>query len=128
MRTVKTLKLGRKGTKESSTRFGPSLLLVWYRYDEDRREHLKTVELVVQRRSREPEAACRGSHSTGGRTGGASTRRLALRIGWRDRDLQRLVKSAGGRWDRGRRVWILQRDAAERLELLDRVVGGDGRG
>ncbi len=46
MRTTKTLKPGQKGTKELVTRFGPSLLLVRYRYDEDRREHLKTVELI----------------------------------------------------------------------------------
>ncbi len=49
MRTVKTLKPGQKGTKELLTRFGPSLLYVRYRYDEDRREHVKTVELVVRR-------------------------------------------------------------------------------
>ncbi len=38
MRTVKTLKPGQKGTKELLRRFGPSLLNVRYRYDEDRRE------------------------------------------------------------------------------------------
>ncbi len=128
MRTVKTLKPGQKGTRELLTRFGPSLLRVRYRYDEDHREHLKTVELVVQRRSRERGAECRGSRSAGGRSGGAPTRRVALRIDWRERDLQQRVKSAGGRWDSRRRVWILRRDAAERQELLDRVVGGGGRG
>ncbi len=128
MRTVKTLKPGQKGTKELSTRFGPSLLMVRYRYDEDRREHLKTVELVIQRRSRDREAECPGSRSPGARPGSASSRRVALRIGWRERDLQRRVKSAGGRWDGDRRVWILRRDAVERLDLLARVVGGGGRG
>ncbi len=65
MRTVKTLKPGQKGTKELLTRFGPSLLYVRYRYDEDSREHVKTVELVVQRRSREGEAECLGSQASG---------------------------------------------------------------
>ncbi len=140
MRTVKTMKPGQKGTKELLTRFGPSLLLVRYRYDEDRREHLKTVELVVQRRSRKREAEGVGSRSPGGRSAGArsagagsagvryggvgaETRRVAVRIGWRERDLQRRVKSAGGRWDPGRRVWMVGRDVAERLDLLGRVVG-----
>ncbi len=146
MRTVKTLKPGQKGTKELLTRFGPSLLCVRYRYDEGRRERLKTVELVVERRSQEREAECPGSRSSGARmpgarmpgarmpgarmpgarAGGVATRRVALRIGWRERDLQRRVKSAGGRWDPGRRVWIVRRDAAERLDLLARVVGGGG--
>ncbi len=57
MRTVTTLKPGRKGTKEILKRFGPSLLCVRYRFDEARREHVKTVELVVQRRS------CEAKHS-----------------------------------------------------------------
>ncbi len=54
--------------------------------------------------------------------------RVALRVGWRERNVQQRVKSAGGRWDPDRGVWILGRDAAKRLELLDRVVGGGGRG
>ncbi len=47
-----------------------------------------------------------------------------MRIAWREKELQRRVKSAGGRWDPHRQVWILRRDVAERLDLLDRVVGG----
>ncbi len=35
------------------------------RYDEDTRERLKPVELVVQRRSREATAECLGSRSPG---------------------------------------------------------------
>ncbi len=138
MRTMKTLKPGQDGTKELLTRFGPSLLYVRYRYDEDRHEHVKTVELVVQRRSREGEAECLGSRAPDARasleagsvsssgTGGARARRVALRIGWRERDLQQRVKSAGGQWDPVRRVWLLRRAVAERLDLLPRVVGGGG--
>ena len=128
MRTVKTLKAGQKGTKELLTRFGPSLLCVRYRYDEDRREHLKTVELVVERRSREREAECLGSRRPDARAGPGciATRRVALRIGWWERDVQQRVKSAGGRWDPVSRVCILRRDTAERLDLLSRVVGGGG--
>ena len=54
----------------------------------------------------------------------AAPRKVALRIDVWERDLQRRVKSAGGRWDPDRRVWFLRRDAAERLGLLGRVVGG----
>ena len=123
MRTVKTLKPGQKGTKELMTRFGPSLLCVRYRYDEDRREHVKTVELVVRRRSRDGKLD-HGGKRAGGVAARRAPRRVALRIGWRERDLQRRVKSAGGRWDPGRRVWMLRREAVERLGLTSRVVGG----
>ena len=125
MRTVKTLKPGQKGARELLARFGPSLLCVRYHYDEARRAHVKTVGLVVQRRPRERVAECSGLLVPVARTPGAA-RRVALRIGWRERDLQRRVMSAGGRWDPDRRVWILKRDAVERLDSLGRVVGGGG--
>ncbi len=117
--------------QETVLEYSDGLLGVRYRYDEGSREHVKTVELVVQRRSREGEAECLGSRTAGARTpgaraGGVAARRVALRIGWRERDLQQRVKSAGGRWDPVRRVWMLRRDVAERLDLMPRVVGGGG--
>ncbi len=129
MRILKTLKPGQKGTKEMLARYGASLLCVRYRYDEDSRERLKTVELVVEGCSRQGGAECRGSRKLGGQFGSAARRRVALSIGWRERDLQRQpvaarIKSAGGRWDPVRRVWMLRRDVARRLDLLHRVVGG----
>ena len=126
MRTLRTLKPGQKGTKELLARHGSSLLRVRYRYDEDTREHLKTVELVVQRRSRERGLESLRTRKPRSVANGAARRKVALRIGWREREVQRRVKSAGGRWDPVRRVWILRRDLAERLDLLHRVVGGGG--
>ncbi len=81
---------------------------------------------MVQRRRRDPEADSPGPRKLGGQADAAAARRVALRIGWRERDLQWRVKSAGGWWDPVRRVWILKRDVAERLDLLHRVVGGGG--
>ena len=124
MRTLKTLKPGQDGTKDLLARYGPTLLYVRYRRDEDTGERLKTVELVVQRSCPTEQAERPGPSGLGVRAGGAASRRVALRIDWRERDLQRRVKSAGGRWDRDRRVWMLRRDPAERLDLLRRVVGG----
>ena len=113
-----------KGTKDLLARYGASLLYVRYRYDEDTGERLKTVGLVVQRRSRRREVECPGSRRLGVQAGVAARRRVALRIGLRERDLQGRVKSVGGWWDPIRRVWVLRRDVAERLNLLHRVVGG----
>ncbi|MEE8526923.1 MAG: hypothetical protein V3T72_23560 [Thermoanaerobaculia bacterium] len=94
MRTLKTLKPGQKGTNELLAGYGPSLL------------------------------RARGSPKLGGQTGGDAPQNVALRIGWRERDLRWRVKSAGGQWDPGRRVRMLRRDMAKRLDLLHRVVGG----
>ena len=125
MRTLKTLKPGKRGTRDLLTQYGSSLLYVRYRCDEETGEGRKTVELVVDRRwpARASDGPAPGR--PGVRTGGAGRRKVALRIDVWERDLQRRVKSAGGRWDPMRRVWVLRRDLAERLDLLHRVVGGD---
>jgi len=57
MRTLKTLRPGRKGTRELVARYGTSLLCVRYRFDDLTRERVKTVELIIQRRSTEPHLA-----------------------------------------------------------------------
>ncbi|MCP3959748.1 MAG: hypothetical protein GY719_18020 [bacterium] len=72
------------------------------------------------------EAGYPASRRLGGRAASAAKRRVAPRIGWRERDMQARVKSAGGRWDPDRRVWTLRRQVAEGLDLLHRVVGGHG--
>ncbi len=79
---------------------------------------------MVRHRSREREAEYPAVGKVGSRAAVAAGRKVALRIGLRERDLQRRVKSAGGRRDPVRRAWILTRDVAERLDLLHRVVGG----
>ncbi len=124
MRTLKTLKPGQKGTKDLLARYGPSLLCVRYRYDENQRERLKTVELVVERCSQKRKAEPRGSGKLVDQASDAARRSVTLRIGWRERDLQWRIKSAGGRRDPVRRIRRLRRDAVERLGLLHRVVGG----
>jgi hypothetical protein len=97
---------------------------VHYRYDEDQRQRLKTVELVVERCAGQARSERHGSRQLGDQGAGGSSRTVALRIGWRESDLQRRLKSAGGRWYPGRKVWMLRCDVVERLGPLDRVVGG----
>ena len=68
------------------------------------------------------------------RPGQKGTKELLTRLGqsllcvrYRDAEARREhLKTAGGRWDPDRRVWMLRRDAVERLDLRDRVVGGGG--
>ena len=60
--------------------------------------------------ARGPES--NGSRKPGAWAGVAASRKVAVRIGLRERDLQRRVTSAGGRWDRDRRVWFVVRGMA----------------
>jgi hypothetical protein len=126
-------------------RYGTSLLCVRYRFDDLTRERVKTVELIIQRRSTEPHLArpqVRRAAPTADRTEASrapvavraargrapllrprsAEQRVALRIHWGETDLRQRIKSAGGRWDPHRRLWLLRRDHAERLGLLHRVA------
>ena len=49
---VKTTKAADHGTRRQLERFGAELLFVRYRYDEERRERLTTVDIVVDRGAR----------------------------------------------------------------------------
>jgi hypothetical protein len=73
--------------------------------------------------ARQDKSERHGSRQLGDQGAGAASRTVALRIGWRESDLQRRLKSAGGRWYPGRTVWMLRRDVVERLGLLHRIVG-----
>ena len=114
MRTLKTLKPSQAGTKGLLARYKKSLLCVRYRYDAVTRQRLKTVELIVQRRSRQPESARRAAHT------------VSVRIDWQETELRQRIKATGGRWDPAARVWVLRRNATARLKLLDRVVKKGG--
>ncbi len=103
---LKVLRPGQEVTKDLLARYGASLSCVRYRYDEDNHESLKTVEPVVQRRSREREAKRPGSRKPAGQAGDDAWRGVALRIGWR------------GWPDSAMRVWVLRRNMTERLDLL----------
>ena len=146
MRTLKTLQPGQKGTKELLARFGASLLCVRYRYDDLTRERLKTVELVIRRCPRETDPAHASARSAAGQcphgptprvtleagrrqpaslavpAGHRAGRAVALRIHWRETELRRRVKAAGGWWAPEARLWRLRCDLVESLGLLHRVV------
>ena len=119
-----------------------------YRYDAATGERVKTAELIVRRYSRDstlarprarqvasrsrhpfasgdPAAAGRPAAPRVARSAGRATAgRVGVRIHFRETDLRRRVKTAGGRWDPERQLWLLRRDQAERQGLLHRVVAG----
>ena len=94
-------------------RYGKSLVCVRYRYDEQTRQRVKTVELIVDRKNWQPEPRSSGDEVM-----------IAVRIGWQELELRRKVKSAGGQWDPAKRVWMVRRERVVSLGLEDRVVGG----
>ena len=73
MKTRLNLKSGQKGTKKLVNIYGDSLICVRYRYDEKRKKHLKTAELIIEESDWEPEEKPAGEIS--------DNRIVAVRIG-----------------------------------------------
>lgn len=106
---VKTLAPGRPGTRRWQQRYGPALVCVRYRIDDTARQRLTTVELVVERA---PLLAALP---------------VAVRIAAQERELQRAVRAAGGRWDPRVQRWFLPMGEVRRLGLDDRIAApGEG--
>jgi hypothetical protein len=47
---------------------------------------------------------------------------LAVKIDFEEKDLQKQVKEAGGKWDKKKKAWILPPSQIEKLGLQDRVI------
>ena len=114
MRRVRlSSKPGQPGTKSLLAKYGKSLVCVRYRYGEQTRQRLKTVELIVDRAEWRPGA--------GSSDGDAI---VELRVGWQEYEMQQQVKAVGGKWDPEARVWRLSREDVEMLGLESRIVEG----
>ena len=99
---------GKKGTLRLWRRFGDKLVCVRYREDPEAGKRYKTVELIVDEWSdREAEPADSW---------------VKLRVAYEERGIRALVKSAGGYWDREKRLWWLRIEEVKRLGLEGRVT------
>ncbi len=113
MRSRLILRPGQRGTKKLCAEFGERLLFVWYRYDEERRKRFKTVEPVVDEVDWEPRRPKMGGDTI-----------VALRVDWQEMELRHTVKTAGGRWNPGRRLWELRYNRVVELGLEERMMQG----
>ena len=120
MDVVKTLKPGKPGTKRLQERYGDKLVAVRYRLDRNTLTHYTTVELIVEQKY----ALIKGQPGPSTLPAPSATK-VALRIRRHETDLQRLIKSAGGKWDRDNLVWLIASDEVERLGLQERIIHRD---
>jgi hypothetical protein len=91
-------------------RYGGDLVCVRYRYDDEAKERLKTVEIVVERVG-----------WVGGKRG-AESEKVRVRVEEGEELLRRAVLFAGGRWDEGTDTWELPRKSALALGLKERIL------
>src|SRR5438105_15053317 len=109
MRTLLTRRAGQPGTKKLMREYGTNLICVRYRYDEESRQRIKTVEVVVER------VAWRR------RKTGDETAPVRFRVEPNEDLLRRAALQAGGRGDEGSNTWRLPRRAATALGLAARI-------
>jgi len=104
MKTRLNLKPGQKGTGKLSAQYG----CVRYRYDEERKKRLKTVELIIEETDWEPKVAEKAVNER-------TTLIACVRVKWGEKDLARKLREAGGRWDRNRQLWIIPHEKVSEL-------------
>ena len=97
MKTRLILKAGQPGTKRLVEKYGDSLVRVRFKYDAEKRQRLKTVELIVERTEWVPPAARYDVDTI-----------VSLSIAAADLSTRTKAKAAGGRWDPGKRLWFVK--------------------
>lgn len=110
MQARRTLVPGQKGTKKFLDHYGEKLICVRYRYDEQQRKRVTTVELIVEESAWTPPALPVVEPVV-----------VGLRVGINEVTVQRQIKQAGGKWNRQLQVWEILSDQAIALGLQDRI-------
>ncbi|MBN2200422.1 hypothetical protein JW777_00540 [bacterium] len=92
-------------------RYGDRFVCLRYCIDVENNKRAKTVEIIVD------EYELKRVERT------PSNKIVHLRIEYGEIELARLVKGAGGRWNRAGRYWELAYGEARALGLEDRIIG-----
>ena len=109
---IRTLNPGKDGTKSLVKKYGKNLICVRYRYNAANKECVKTVELVVERKQWDPDH----------KNSIPSNKILPIRVKYGEIQVGRLVRQAGGVWNRAKKVWELRYDQIQSLGLNDRII------
>jgi len=120
IRTVR--KPGDKGTRALMKKYGERLVCIRYRYDPVRKKRYKTIELVIGEQDWQPgEPHPQEEKASGLAPRRYVTRRVGLRIEYRETELRKQIKAAGGMWDPSAQLWFLPEEEARRLGLVERI-------
>jgi hypothetical protein len=111
MKTYKTLKPGQPGTKKWMDKYGKNLHCIRYKVDSENNLKYVTVELIADKKQ-------------GGRNNSriSKNRILPLQVLFEETSIRQLIKDAGGRWNREKRVWELAYSEIVALGLEKRIV------
>ena len=109
--TRKTVTAGHPGTKKWIKKYGDKLVCVRYKYDIKNKRKIKTVELEVENEPWEID------------TNRIPANKLTrLRVNYGEVHVGKVIRAAGGRWDKKRKCWELPYREVVALGLEDRII------
>jgi|SRR5208337_4895617 hypothetical protein len=108
------LKPGQKGTKALSEKYGDALVCVRYRYDEASRTRIKTVELIVDKKELTPSRKQQQKIE--------DEALVPVRIAYGEKQLGKMARSAGGKWDPDVKLWYIQYGNIKGTELEQHII------
>ena len=110
MKARSTLKPHQRGAKKFFKQYGHQLLYVRYRYDPVQKKRFTTVELIVD------EADWTPRHAP------APDQIVGVRVEVQEREVQKRMKQAGGKWNSQKKVWELRYDKVVAEGMHARMV------
>lgn len=103
------LKPGQKGTKRLVEQYGESLLCVRYRYDENRKVRLKTVEIIVEEKPWQPPFSFRDNDIA------------PITVAFEETELRAKLHKMRAKWDPIAKVWLVPYRLIRGTELESRI-------
>jgi len=111
MSCCRIIKPGQKGTRKMTEQYGDSLRCVRYIYDDKNQIKMKTVEIIIEKKP---------WHKDTKRISG--NKLVSIKVDYGEIQIGRMIRAAGGQWDREKLVWRLPYREAKALGLDKRIV------
>jgi hypothetical protein len=109
MKSYCHVKPGQKGSKRLVEQYGDRLLCVRYRYDEQRRIRLKTVEIIVEERPWQPPFRFRDDDL------------VSVAVAYEETALREKLRKLRATWDPQGKVWLVEYRKIKATELEARI-------
>lgn len=109
MKSYCHVKPGQNGSKRLLEQYGDRLLCVRYRYDEERRMRLKTVEIIVEERPWQPPFRFRDDDQ------------VPVTVGFEETVLREKLRKARAKWNPKEKVWMVAYGKVRGTELEARI-------
>jgi len=111
MSCCRIIKPGQKGTRKMTEQYGDRMRCVRYIYDDKNQIKLKTIEIIIEKNP---------WHKDTKRISG--NKLVSIKVDYGEIQIGRMIRAAGGRWDREKLVWLLPYREAKALGLDKRIV------